>query len=250
MATTITVLALLLLNGALRASAGEGGSLLDVYSSRQAPVRQPGTVTIQSVGVSPVACMDAGACLAQCSTDPLLNQDPAAVQAQVRRRSLQRSQADGARALTPGGGRAARQLVQCTNNMRLAPGLVQQDISAVCSYDDVQAAAAGLGALQGSAALSGVAQAHSDEEAAQNYFSHFSSNGSSPYDRVRSVLPDGDFVSELSAAGWPTVRSVLVQLLWCAPRTAAAVAARPGPTRGADCLLPGAAAPPSTGASS
>lgn len=183
MATTITVLALLLLNGALRASAGEGGSLLDVYSSRQAPVRQPGTVTIQSVGVSPVACMDAGACLAQCSTDPLLNQDPAAVQAQVRRRSLQRSQADGARALTPGGGRAARQLVQCTNNMRLAPGLFQQDISAVCSYDDVQAAAAGLGALQGSAALSGVAQAHSDEEAAQNYFSHFSSNGSSPYDR-------------------------------------------------------------------
>jgi hypothetical protein len=114
--------------------------------------------------------------------------------------------------------------------MRLAPGLFQQDISAVCSYDDVQAAAAGLDALQGSAALSGVAQAHSDEEAAQNYFSHFSSNGSSPYDRVRSVLPDGDFVSELSAAGWPTVRSVLVQLLWCAPRTAAAAAARPGPT--------------------
>jgi hypothetical protein len=86
MTTSITVLALLLLTGALRANAGEGGSLLDVYSSREAPVRQPGTVTIQSVGVSPAACMDAGACLAQCSTDPLLNQDPAAVQAQVRGR--------------------------------------------------------------------------------------------------------------------------------------------------------------------
>ena len=113
--------------------------------------------------------------------------------------------------------RAARQLVRCTNNMRLAPGLFQADISAVCDFGDVQAAATGLDALQSSIALTGVAQAHSDDEAAQNYFSHFSSNGSSPYDRVKSAVPDADFVSELTAAGWPSVRSVLVQLVWWVP---------------------------------
>ena len=110
----------------------------------------------------------------------------------------------------------------------------------MCSFNDVQAAALGLTALQGSADLSSVAQAHSDEEAAQNYFSHFSSNGSSPYDRVRSVTPGADFVSELSAAGWPSVRSVLVQLLWCAPRSVAARAACPAQPAGvtACCGVP------------
>ena len=111
----------------------------------------------------------------------------------------------------------AAQLIQCTNNMRLAPSLFQADISAVCNFDDVQAAAVGLSALQSNSALSGVAQAHSDDEAVQNYFSHFSSNGSSPFDRVHLVIPEAEFVSELTAAGWPSVRSVLVQLVWWVP---------------------------------
>ena len=112
---------------------------------------------------------------------------------------------------------SAAQLIQCTNNIRLAPSLFQSDISAVCNFDDVQGAAMGLNALRSSPALSSVAQAHSDDEAAQNYFSHFSSNGSSPYDRVHSMVSNADFVSELTAAGWPSVRSVLVQLVWWAP---------------------------------
>ena len=76
--------ALLLLAGGVCAGTGDKGSLLDVYFSKEAPVRQGGGVSIQSVGVSPAACLDTNACLAQCSTDPLLNQDPAAVQAQAR----------------------------------------------------------------------------------------------------------------------------------------------------------------------
>ena len=144
---------------------------------------------------------------------------------------------------------SAAQLIQCTNNVRLVPSLFQSDISAVCSFDDVQGAAVGLNALRSSPALSSVAQAHSDDEAAQNYFSHFSSNGSSPYDRVHSMVPNADFVSELTAAGWPSVRSVLVQLVWWAPASillCRSICQKPF----LDCgLTPWrCAAPPSTGA--
>jgi uncharacterized protein YkwD len=52
---------------------------------------------------------------------------------------------------------------------------------------------------------------------AGNYFDHYSQNGSSPLDRVSAALPGVQDMAELDAAGWTSVRGVLVQLLWCAP---------------------------------
>lgn len=77
------MLGCLLLAAPFVSCVANGGALLDVYSNKEAaPLRTSG-VSINSVALSPAACADAEACLAQCSTDQLLNQDPATVQAQV-----------------------------------------------------------------------------------------------------------------------------------------------------------------------
>lgn len=64
------------------------------------------------------------------------------------------------------------------------------------------------------ARCSGVAQAHSDDMAATSFFNHYSQNGSSPYDRIKNTFPSAAVVSELIAAGWTDVRSVVVQFMW------------------------------------
>ena len=85
MISSVDVLLLLLLPAL--ASAVDGGALLDVYSNKLAFPRSTGGVKIQSMSVITTACVDAGPCLAQCSTDQLLTQDPAAIQDQVRQRT-------------------------------------------------------------------------------------------------------------------------------------------------------------------
>ena len=74
-----------LLASAVQLCSADGGALLDVYSSKEAPPRRPSGVMVQSLALRPAACVDAAACMAQCSADQLLNQDPTAVQAQVCR---------------------------------------------------------------------------------------------------------------------------------------------------------------------
>ena len=82
MVTRAYVLVLFMLHAL--ASAVDGGALLDVYANKLALRRSTNGVKIQSMSVSTTACVDAAPCLAQCSTDKLLSQDPAAVQDQVR----------------------------------------------------------------------------------------------------------------------------------------------------------------------
>ena len=59
-----------------------------------------------------------------------------------------------------------------------------------------------------------VAQLHAADMAAGNYFNHYSQNGSSPYDRVSAAFPAVQDMAEVEAAGWTSVRAVLVQLMW------------------------------------
>ena len=59
-----------------------------------------------------------------------------------------------------------------------------------------------------------VAEAHAADMAATNFFNHYSQNGSSPYDRIVAVFPAVTDISELIAAGYLSVRDVLVQLMW------------------------------------
>ena len=59
-----------------------------------------------------------------------------------------------------------------------------------------------------------LAQLHATDMAAGNYFNHYSQNGSSPYSRVSAVIPAVRDMAEVEAAGWTSVLSVLVQLMW------------------------------------
>lgn len=59
-----------------------------------------------------------------------------------------------------------------------------------------------------------VAQLHASDMAAGNYFNHYSQNGSSPYDRVSVAFPAVRDMAEVEAAGWTSVRAVLLQLMW------------------------------------
>jgi hypothetical protein len=61
-----------------------------------------------------------------------------------------------------------------------------------------------------------VAEAHAADMAATNFFNHYSQNGSSPYDRIKAAFPSITVVSELIAAGWTDVRSVMLQFMWSA----------------------------------
>ncbi len=59
-----------------------------------------------------------------------------------------------------------------------------------------------------------VAENHANDMALTNFFNHYSQNGSSPYDRMKVAFPQLSVVSELIAAGWTDVQSVMVQLMW------------------------------------
>ena len=61
---------------------------------------------------------------------------------------------------------------------------------------------------------SAMAELHVSDMAATNFFNHYSQNGSSPYDRVSAAFPAVTDMAEVMAAGWTSVRSVLVQLMW------------------------------------
>lgn len=59
--------------------------------------------------------------------------------------------------------------------------------SSVLAYVNYQRTNAGLQALTVSGALTSAARSHSQDMAANNFFSHTGSNGSSPFDRMRSA---------------------------------------------------------------
>ena len=115
---------------------------------------------------------------------------------------------------TPGIG--AVQLAQCANAFRQAPEVFQDDINQVCNYSDFgsQITTPRRGPLNLDAELSNLAKSHSNEMALLNYFSHFSPNGSNPADRLQATIPNAYWVGEVIAAGYVSVREVMVHFYW------------------------------------
>lgn len=69
-------------------------------------------------------------------------------------------------------------------------------------------------ALAASQTLADLAEAHTNDMAANNSFSHSSNSGQSPVDRIRAVFPNTNAVGEVIAAGYTSVRGVIVNMFW------------------------------------
>ena len=84
-------------------------------------------------------------------------------------------------------------------------GAIQQQI---LDLTNAERAKANCGALTLQPALNAAADAHSEDMAANDYFSHTSQNGASPSDRARAAGYNGG-VGENIAAGYPDAASVM-----------------------------------------
>lgn len=81
--------------------------------------------------------------------------------------------------------------------------------SQVLSLTNAERASAGCKALKTSAALTKAAQGHSADMAAENYFSHDSQDGRSPFDRITAAGYDFRAAAENIAMGQRTPQSVM-----------------------------------------
>jgi len=82
-------------------------------------------------------------------------------------------------------------------------------VTQVVALTNQQRAASGCGALRVNATLTQVAQAHSADMAANNYFSHDSQNGASPFDRMTAAGYRFSAAAENIAAGQRTPSDVV-----------------------------------------
>ncbi|BDA51147.1 hypothetical protein COCOBI_18-0220 [Coccomyxa sp. Obi] len=108
-----------------------------------------------------------------------------------------------------------QQLTQCANAMRTSPGSFASIINSVCNYADFETdiTQPPRPPFIADSFLSTVAENHANDMATTNIFNHYSQNGSSPYDRMKVPFPQLTVVSELIAAGWTDVQSVMVQFM-------------------------------------
>lgn len=74
---------------------------------------------------------------------------------------------------------------------------------------NVERAKVGCGAVAENPALATSARAHSIDMAQNNYFSHTSQDGRSPFDRMRAAGYTGNRMAENIAAGQPTPAAVM-----------------------------------------
>ncbi|OYO16909.1 hypothetical protein BI335_09110 [Enemella evansiae] len=74
---------------------------------------------------------------------------------------------------------------------------------------NVERAKAGCGPVTENPALASSARAHSTDMAQNNYFSHTSQDGRSPFDRMRDAGYTGNRMAENIAAGQPTPVAVM-----------------------------------------
>ncbi len=90
-----------------------------------------------------------------------------------------------------------------------APAQAGTEAAEVIRLTNVERTANNCPALKSSATLTRSAQAHSDDMAARNYFSHTSLDGRSPFDRMKAAGYSYRMAAENIAAGQPTPQAVV-----------------------------------------
>ena len=100
--------------------------------------------------------------------------------------------------------------------MRQAPSAFRGVLSQTCGSTD---SAVGLSPtprrpLEASPLLAWLGQQHSEDMAVHSFFSTSALNGSSPAQLLQTSQPRLSSVAQIIAAGWTSVRDVVLQFLW------------------------------------
>ena len=146
-----------------------------------------------------VACGESGASAAQ----PLIGQAPARIHAYPV--------VSATAAATPGSLAGALQAAAATVTIAQDGPLTYNAayVAAVIAITNQERAANGCGPLTANPILMGTAQAHSDDMALHHYFSHVSSTGQTPPQRIAAAGYAYSLAAENIAAGFATPQAVM-----------------------------------------
>lgn len=182
----------------LRSTTGAESSLSYPYTFKLTKVSTSYLQTVSANSASGTACSGQADCVSKCPTENFLTSGNATFD------SVQ------------------QQLIDCANAFRTSPEVFADAINAVCNFGSFQNSITNprRRAFAPSSQLSQLAEGHTLDMAANNSFQHQSSTGMSPADRIRTVFPNANAVGEVIAAGYTSVRDVIVNLMCSDPHRA------------------------------